>query len=769
MKKIVFLLLLGFHTVWAQKYFGISGEKFGTSKVQKKVMNWKTVRSNNFEFNFYKGGEDISRRSIYRIENEYSRITEILGYTPFSIMKVFVYNNPSDLEESNIGLSSQTEIDKKNINLSKARIQIAYNKNDSLFYQSLIKEVSTLFVYDMLYGGSLKESMQSQLLLSLPDWFIKGIASYIAHPENNLDQAQLKTLLLEPNSRRVNHFMNQEAEIIGESIWRYIALKYGRDNISNILNLTRIIRNEQSSITSTLGISYLKFIKDWRNYYLVGPKSTTDENTPSTLNISDQKTFEPKSSETEILNLKPGEIDTENYKFDPENVTAYAALKREISNKPGGSEKQEGLSVLSNGLRRKQEIKIGPTKTYNNFLVSNANAVFLAMDPVRRFGLGYNASFNDLLENNVVTANIFLKLSSPFIKNYDYTLSYGNYSRKIDFLFKFTKRSYNIEGIDNTNDFLFRPLNIFPLDNRIVSISRRISSQKLSVEFIYPLPKNISVRLSPAFFKSSDLDYELPGKKTLTDNYFNPNFQLVFDNSKVMSATVDLGTKAKLELDRYYEISNSIKNFERINLDARHTQKILKGFLIEGRYNLTLSRGRSPKFSMLGGVENWINRTVQDAGNQIPGPEGDYRDILFYNFPGQLRGFQMGRLFGTSHMLANLEARLVMSEYFPSSSISSTFLRNLQLVGFYDTGTAWKGSKGPFSKQNSLNTTLIGNDGKSPFFAEVTNFKNPFLQGFGLGIRTSLLGYIVKADYAWGLEDKEIFKPRLYISLGRDF
>ncbi|MBK6975925.1 MAG: hypothetical protein IPH28_01420 [Cytophagaceae bacterium] len=109
-----------------------------------------------------------------------------------------------------------------------------------------------------------------------------------------------------------------------------------------------------------------------------------------------------------------------------------------------------------------------------------------------------------------------------------------------------------------------------------------------------------------------------------------------------------------------------------------------------------------------------------------------------------------------------------MSEYFPRSSMSSSLLRSLQLVLFTDIGTAWNGSAGPFSKQNSLNTILLGDD-KSPFFAEVTNFKNPFLAGFGAGIRTTILGVLVKVDYAIGREDKEYNSPKFYISVGKDF
>ncbi|MGC5198603.1 hypothetical protein, partial [Aphanothece microscopica] len=61
----------------------------------------------------------------------------------------------------------------------------------------------------------------------------------------------------------------KDATLVGQSIWHYIAERYGKDNISNILNLTRIIRTEQTSITSTLGIpSYSRFLREWRDYYV---------------------------------------------------------------------------------------------------------------------------------------------------------------------------------------------------------------------------------------------------------------------------------------------------------------------------------------------------------------------------------------------------------------------------------------------------------------------------------------------------------------------
>ena len=762
-RKFIFLLFsalsLFANSSFAQKYYGISGEEFGKNKIQRKRFEWKTIKSNNFEFNFYRGGEDLARKAAKKAEIEYEKITETLGYTPFSVMKIFIYNSPDDLKQSNIGLTTASEMDGGVLNLTKARVQMAYQKNDTLFTNQLVKEITTLFVYDMLYGGSLKESVQSQLLLMVPEWFIEGISAYIAEADNTRNFEIFKATIAKNQSKKLSNIEGKDAEIIGQSIWHYIATKYGKDNISNILNLTRIIRNEQSSITSTLGISFPKFQKEWKAFYLEGsaqsePKqvSTKTEESPT------------QSVDQPILTLKDGEIDTDNYSFDLKSIQKYKLLKDQAD------VSEERIAETQNKNSRKSDnLILSPIKAYNNLLVSNGNHFDVLMDPTRRFGVGTSMVFNDLLENNVFTFKAYLRPSAPFFKNYDYSLSYGNYSKKIDYLFKFEKRSINLEEIDQQNSYLFWPLKVFLQDDKTIALSRRLVSQKISASIIYPFSETIKFEFSPSFLKASDIEYELPGREIYNNLYFSGGVNLVYDNTKNIANNIDIGTKAKFSYDKNINFSNTLQNFNNLNLDIRHYQKLVKGLVIAGRFNFGKSMGNAPKFSFLGGTENTLNRTIYPAKGLLPGQPGDYRDILFYNFPGNLRGFDFARLYGNNHILGNIELRGYLAEYFPRSTMTSSFLRNLQLVGFYDIGTAWNGSKGPFSRQNSLNTILIGADGISPFFAEVTNFKNPFLMGMGVGARTTILGLFVKADYAVGKEDKDFNKAKFYISLGKDF
>jgi hypothetical protein len=330
------------------------------------------------------------------------------------------------------------------------------------------------------------------------------------------------------------------------------------------------------------------------------------------------------------------------------------------------------------------------------------------------------------------------------------------------------RRSISLSELDNRSLYLFRPLNINTPQTTVLSIDRRLYYNRFSAFLSYPFSQYLKAVLSPNITSTSDIDVSDLGRKNLQSIYLGFRGELVYDNTTPLFSKVLVGTRAKIRLERSFSFKTNSENFSRMVIDARHYRKLFGSVLLAARLSYSRSLGKAPKVTILGGVENTINRSIEPTNGQSVGVPRDLRDILFYDFGGNLRGFNFAKLYGTSHLLTNLELRLPLAQYVSKGSLTSNFLRNLQFVGFTDVGTAWYGNKGPFNRQNSLNTEIIGG-GQNPFRATVTNFKNPFLVGYGIGVRTTILGYFVKADYAWGLEDKEVNPPKLYLSLGYDF
>ena len=132
-----------------------------------------------------------------------------------------------------------------------------------------------------------------------------------------------------------------------------------------------------------------------------------------------------------------------------------------------------------------------------------------------------------------------------------------------------------------------------------------------------------------------------------------------------------------------------------------------------------------------------------------------------------MRGFEQNIRNGTSFVVLSTELRMPIVQMFTARRISNNFLKSLQLVLFGDFGTAWTGLT-PYSEDNCLYTRIVESGSIS---AKVHRQVEPFVGGFGLGLRASLLGYFLKLDYAWGVEDYKIYKKKgmLMFSLGVDF
>ena len=269
-KQVAYFLWVFFmvtSTLVAQDFYP-SQRTWEKTRIQYQKIKWNFISNQNFEVYYYGKNEALARVTIQQIDAEFSRLTRTLSYSPYQKTKIFLYPSAADLSQSNAGISFINPMDAKDEDLSKFRIEIAFDQNLFHFKRALIHAVAEVYVRDILFGGSIRDALQSSLLLSLPPWFSTGIASYVANgdmPEVN----QFMYQVVSTNKvRKPNLAQGKEAEFIGHSIWAYIAKTYGDQAVGNILNLTRIIRNEQSSIASTVRVPFSKFLKAWFDFYV---------------------------------------------------------------------------------------------------------------------------------------------------------------------------------------------------------------------------------------------------------------------------------------------------------------------------------------------------------------------------------------------------------------------------------------------------------------------------------------------------------------------
>lgn len=264
--RVVFLSLIAaisLSNAQAQR----ASEQFGKNRIQYKQFRWNYLSSENFDVYYYDDRKRVAQDALDYLEKEFDRITDLIGFYPYQKTKVFLYNSVADLQQSNIGMDKQQFNAGGETDFVKPYVEVAHTGTVEEFKEELIYKFSDLMLNEMMFGGSLKDMFQNAVLLNLPDWFVDGAAYYVARGWNDEMDDFVRQLITEKKTNRALRMTGPEAALVGQSIWNFIVEKYGKSSVNNILNYTRIIRNEERSILITLGIPFRQLMGDWKNYY----------------------------------------------------------------------------------------------------------------------------------------------------------------------------------------------------------------------------------------------------------------------------------------------------------------------------------------------------------------------------------------------------------------------------------------------------------------------------------------------------------------------
>ena len=344
----------------------------------------------------------------------------------------------------------------------------------------------------------------------------------------------------------------------------------------------------------------------------------------------------------------------------------------------------------------------------------------------------------------------------------EYFLSYTDYSKRLDwrllYYYKSDRQLYDVRPIWND-----------PLNARV---KENISTVTLTwpLDVIRSIRGHFTYRNDKIQFLAADIfSLNIPNEK---QDWVSAKIEYVHDN------TIELGTnllegmrwKAWYEMHKGFQVNVGGGNGFQLSfddgflgvvgLDWRHYQRVHRNIIWANRFAYGMSFGSSKLIYYLGGVDSWI--AAQFNTETVIDFEQNY---AFQTLATNMRGFQQNIRNGSAYAVVNSELRVPIFAYLVNKPIRSEIIRNFQVVGFFDLGSAWHGLF-PFDDENRFNTEVIV---EGPITTTVDFFQNPLVAGYGFGARTLLFGYFLRFDMAWGLDTGEILDPLYYFSLSLDF
>lgn len=381
-------------------------------------------------------------------------------------------------------------------------------------------------------------------------------------------------------------------------------------------------------------------------------------------------------------------------------------------------------------------------------------------------GVLLRANFKDLLENYVIEAGF--RLPTTF-NGAEYYLWMDDKKKRLDKRYVLYRRTV----VNN------RPRAANSSPSLTPDFQERTNTLLGQYEVRYPLDVFTSLRATAGLredkVRAMSSDAITLGTPDRAEQRASLRLAAVFDNTVDVDINLKTGTRAKVYTDFVKSFAFNVEPdwslklnegfMTVIGVDARHYQMLDRRSQIAVRFAGATSFGSEKMLYILGGVDNWVFPRFNE-NIVLPADDG-----FAYQAPAvNLRGFNQNIRNGNTFALINTELRVPIFKYLINKPVIGNFWRNFQLVGFFDAGTAWQG-KSPYSLNNPINTRTLIRPTEGPIIStmRVNYFRDPIVMGYGAGVRALVFGLYLRADYAWGIESRQIQQPMLHLALGTDF
>lgn len=247
----------------------------------------------------------------------------------------------------------------------------------------------------------------------------------------------------------------------------------------------------------------------------------------------------------------------------------------------------------------------------------------------------------------------------------------------------------------------------------------------------------------------------------LIQNWGGAKVQLIYDDSRELSMNILQGSRFMIFGEYNQLVEDSRRNLIVLGFDFRNYHRIHRHFIWANRLAGSTNFGNDRLIYFMGGTDGAFFPTFEQDTRIDPDVNWAYQTLAT-----NMRGFNQNARNGANFVVFNSELRFPVFTYLLNRPINSELLRHFQLVGFGDVGTAWTGWN-PWDENNVLFTKY---ESFGPLRIKVQYEKEPIIGGTGFGIRTKLLGYFMKLDMAWGIEDGTFAKkPKFHFSMSLDF
>ncbi len=237
--RLLICLLIGPLLLSAQ----VASVQFGKNRVQYKKFNWKFYQSPNTNVYVTQGGMDLGKNVVQIAEQELPKLEKFIEYTIHKRIEFVVYNSFDEYKQSNIGLGMDWQASGGLTKLVNNKVVLYFDGNHEHLKLMIRQGIAKVLFDNLAFGDDIGEIATTQTLLDLPKWFSDGYIMYAAENWNTAKDDELRDVILSGDYSNFNKFAYNKPSIAGPAFWFYIEEKYGKENITYFMYLSRLYKS----------------------------------------------------------------------------------------------------------------------------------------------------------------------------------------------------------------------------------------------------------------------------------------------------------------------------------------------------------------------------------------------------------------------------------------------------------------------------------------------------------------------------------------------
>ena len=259
MLKISLIILLSLGSA-------LFGQSFGQNKVQYREFDWDFISSPNFDVYYYGDEIDLATFTMEAANEAYEQIGKHLRWNLKKRVPIIVYHSHNEFQQNNAvgvymseGIGGVTE-------LFKNRVVIPFEGDYKAFRHVIHHELVHAMINDLIYGGRMQNVASGQVNWSIPLWANEGLAEYLSSNWDTEADMVIRDLAINeriPTVRELEYYLAYKG---GQSVWKFIASKYGREKIGEVFQAMKNLRSAEKGFESAIGMDYEELTEQWHKY-----------------------------------------------------------------------------------------------------------------------------------------------------------------------------------------------------------------------------------------------------------------------------------------------------------------------------------------------------------------------------------------------------------------------------------------------------------------------------------------------------------------------